>query len=41
MVLYNDGNPIYTGMTDEQIIDQLSLDYQDMYDYYGGAEELY
>lgn len=41
VVLYNDGNPIYTGMTDEQIIDQLSLDYQDLYDYYGGAEELY
>lgn len=32
---------IYTGLSSEDILQQLSLDYQDLYDYYGGAEELY
>lgn len=32
---------IHTGMTSEEIINQLSLDYQDLYDYYGGAEEIF
>lgn len=40
-VLYNNGKAIQTGMTDEEIVNQLSLDYQDLYDYYGGAEEIF
>lgn len=32
---------IKTGMTSEEILNQLSLDYQDLYDYYGGAEEIF
>lgn len=40
-VLYNNGKAIQTGLTDEEIVNQLSLDYQDLYDYYGGAEEIY
>lgn len=35
------GVTIQTGLTSEEILQQLSLDYQDLYDYYGGAEELY
>lgn len=37
----NDGTEIVTDLTSEDIINQLSLDYADLYDYYGGAEELY
>lgn len=40
-VLYNNGKAISTGMTDEEIVNQLSLDYQDLYDYYGGSEEIF
>lgn len=32
---------INTGLSSEEILEQLDLDYQDVYDYYGGAEELY
>lgn len=35
------GNKINTGLSSEEILEQLDLDYQDVYDYYGGAEELY
>ena len=35
------GNKINTHLSPEEIIEQLDLDYQDVYDYYGGAEELY
>lgn len=37
----SDGAAFETGMTGEEILNQLDLDYQDLYDYYGGAEELY
>ena len=40
-ILYDDRRTICTGMSDEEIVNQLSLDYQDLYDYYGGEEELY
>ncbi|MBQ3245732.1 MAG: hypothetical protein II989_09485 [Bacteroidales bacterium] len=40
-VLYDKIRTIDAGMSDEEIINQLSVDYQDLYDYYGGAEELY
>ena len=29
------------GLSSEEILEQLDLDYQDVYDYYGGAEELW
>ena len=35
------GNKINTSLSSEEILEQLDLDYQDVYDYYGGAEELY
>ena len=35
------GNKINTNLSPEEILEQLDLDYQDVYDYYGGAEELY
>ena len=35
------GNKINTNLSSEEILEQLDLDYQDVYDYYGGAEELY
>ena len=35
------GNKINTNLSSEEIIEQLDFDYQDVYDYYGGAEELY
>lgn len=41
IILKKGNRTIKTGMTSEEIINQLSLDYQDLYDYYGGAEELY
>ena len=41
VVLNSGGNKIVTGLTSEEILEQLDLDYQDVYDYYGGAEELW
>ena len=41
VVLRKGNQRIATGMTSEEIVNQLSLDYQDLYDYYGGAEEIY
>ena len=41
MVLNSGGNKIVTGLSSEEILEQLDLDYQDVYDYYGGAEELW
>ena len=41
VVLNSGGNKIVTGLPSEEILEQLDLDYQDVYDYYGGAEELW
>ena len=41
VVLNSDGKKIVTGLPSEEILEQLDLDYQDVYDYYGGAEELW
>ena len=41
VVLNSGGNKIITGLSSEEILEQLDLDYQDVYDYYGGAEELW
>ena len=41
VILKRGNKRIETGMTSEEIINQLSLDYQDLYDYYGGAEEIF
>jgi hypothetical protein len=41
VVLNPDGKKIVTGLSSEEILEQLDLDYQDVYDYYGGAEELW
>ena len=41
VVLNSDGKKIVTGLSSEEILEQLDLDYQDVYDYYGGAEELW
>lgn len=42
VTLHIGGNDIIIeGITSEELINQLSLDYQDLFDYYGGAEELY
>ena len=35
------GRSIVAGLSSEEILEQLNLDYQDVYDYYGGAEELW
>ena len=35
------GVTIETGLTSEEIIQQLSIDYQDLFDQYGGADEIY
>ena len=40
VVLNSGGNKIVTDLSSEEILEQLDLDYQDVYDYYGGAEEL-
>ena len=32
---------VNTNLSAEEILEQLELDYQDLYDYYGGADELY
>lgn len=39
VVLNSGGKKIVTGLSSEEILEQLDLDYQDVYDYYGGAEE--
>ncbi len=41
VVLNSGGRSIVTGLSSEEILEQLNLDYQDVYDYYGGAEELW
>lgn len=41
VVLNLGGKKIVTGLSSEDILEQLDLDYQDVYDYYGGAEELW
>jgi hypothetical protein len=41
VVLNSGGNKIVIGLSSEEILEQLDLDYQDVYDYYGGAEELW
>ena len=41
VVLNSGGMSIVTGLSSEEILEQLNLDYQDVYDYYGGAEELW
>ena len=41
VVLNSGGRSIVTGLSSEEIMEQLNLDYQDVYDYYGGAEELW
>ena len=41
VVLNSGGNKIVTDLSSEEILEQLDLDYQDVYDYYGGAEELW
>ena len=40
VVLNSGGKEVVTGLSPEEILEQLDLDYQDVYDYYGGAEEL-
>ncbi len=40
VVLNSGGKKIVTGLSSEEILEQFDLDYQDVYDYYGGAEEL-
>lgn len=35
------GVTIETGLTSDEIIQQLSIDYQDLFDQYGGADEIY
>ena len=40
MVLNSGGKKFVTGLSSEEILVQLDLDSQDVYDYYGGAEEL-
>ena len=37
VVLNSGGNKIVTGLSSEEILEQLDLDYQDVYDYYGGG----
>ena len=41
VVLNSGGTKIVIGLSSEEILEQLDLDYQDVYDYYGGAEELW
>lgn len=41
VVLQLHGAVIETGLTSEEILEQLSFDYQDIYDQYGGAYGLY
>lgn len=39
VVLNLGGEKIVTGLSSEEILEQLDLDYQDVYDYYGGGGE--
>lgn len=41
VVLKSGGRDILTGLSSEEILEQLDLDYQEVYDYYGGADELW
>jgi len=41
VVLNSGGREVVTRLSSEEILEQLDLDYQDVYDYYGGAEELW
>lgn len=41
VVLKSGGRDILTGLSSEEILEQLDLDYQDVYDYYGGSDELW
>ena len=41
VVLNSGGREVVTGLSSEEILEQLNLDYQDVYDYYGGAEEIW
>lgn len=41
VVLNSGGKEVVTGLSPEEILEQLDLDYQDVHDYYGGAEELW
>lgn len=41
VVLNSGGKKVVTGLSSEEILEQLDFDYQDIYDYYGGAEELW
>ena len=41
VVLNSGGQKVVTGLSSEEILEQLDLDYQDVYDYYGGVEELW
>ena len=38
VVLNSGGKKIVTGLSSEEILEQLDLDYQDVYDYYGRAD---
>lgn len=41
VVLHLNGVTIATGADADEILQQLTIDYQDLFDQYGGAEELY
>ncbi len=41
VVLNSGRRKVVTDLSSEEILEQLDLDYQDVYDYYGGAEELW
>lgn len=41
VVLNSGGKEVVTGLSSEEIMEQLDLDYQDVYDYYGGTVELW
>lgn len=41
VVLHLNGVTIDTGADADEILQQLTIDYQDLFDQYGGAEELY
>lgn len=41
VVLSINGMDIHTGLSAEEVLEQLEIDYYDIFDYYGGAEELY
>lgn len=41
VVLQIKGMTVNTGLTEDEILQELNLDYQDLFDYYGGSEEIY